>query len=222
MKVLGIMGSPRRKGNTEILLDQALAGAESSGAQVEKVVVSELRILPCRELYACLKDGKCSIKDAMQELYTKLLEADRVAFASPIFFYGITSQAKALVDRCQALWVRRHVLGLDHSADRARKGMFISVGATKGTRLFDGSTLTVKYFFHAIGVEYTHELLIRGVDHKGGIEQHPTALRDAFGLGQQLVIEDCYIHSTHDTAQNRHKRKSSTEQCSSIASEALE
>jgi len=190
MKVLGIMGSPRRKGNTEILLDWVLAGAEASGAQVEKVIVSELRISPCREIYACLKDGNCAIKDDMQALYTKLLEADRIIFASPIFFYGITSQAKALVDRCQALWARRHVLGIIQDKGRVRKGAFISVGATKGERLFDGSILTLKYFFEAIGAKYSYELLVRGVDNKGEIQQQPTALQDAFALGQKLVLED--------------------------------
>ena len=191
MDVLGIMGSPRRKGNTEILLDRALAGAEASGAQVEKVIVSKLRIAPCREMYTCLKDGNCSIKDDMQELYTKLVEADRVIFASPIFFYGIPSQAKALVDRCQALWVRRHILGIVQDKAGGRKGAFISMGATKGERLFDGSILTVKYFFEAIGVRYAHELLVRGVDHKGEIKQHSAALQDAFALGQKLVLGDC-------------------------------
>ncbi len=190
MKVLGIMGSPRRQSNTEILLDAALAGAKERGAEVEKVVVSELKVSPCQEIYACLKDGNCAIKDDMQWLYEKLLEADHVVFASPIFFYGITSQAKAIVDRCQALWVRRHALGIGKEDNRIRRGAFISVGATRGKRLFDGAVLTVKYFFDAIGVKYAGDLLIRGIDGKAQIKEHPTALQDAFRLGQQLVSPD--------------------------------
>ncbi len=187
MTILGIMGSPRRQSNTEILLDAALAGAKETGAEVEKVVVSELKVSPCREIYACLKDGDCAIKDDMQWLYEKLLQADHVVFASPIFFYGLTSQAKAIVDRCQALWVRRHVLGMKSKDSRVRRGVFISVGATQGSKLFDGAVLTVKYFFDAIGVRYAGDLLIRGIDGKAEIKEHPTALRDAFRLGQQLV-----------------------------------
>ena len=190
MKVLGIMGSPRRQSNTEILLDRALAGAEEMGAEVEKAVASELRVSPCREIYACLKDGRCAIKDDMQWLYEELLEADHIIFASPIFFYALTSQAKAIVDRCQALWVRRHVLGMGKEDNRIRRGVFISVGATRGSRLFDGATLTAKYFFEAIGVKYAGDLLIRGVDGKAQITEHRTALRDAFRLGQQLVYID--------------------------------
>jgi multimeric flavodoxin WrbA len=188
MKVLGIMGSPRRKSNTEILLDKALEGAREAGAEVEKVLVSKLKISPCLEIYACLKDGNCSIKDDMQLLYKKLLEADHIIFASPMFFYGITSQAKAIIDRCQALWVRRHVLGMGKDDKRVRRGAFISVGATKGKKLFDGAVLTVKYFFDAIGVKYSGDLLVRGVDKKGQIEEHPAALEDAFRLGQELVL----------------------------------
>jgi hypothetical protein len=180
MKVLGIMGSPRRQSNTEILLDKALEGAREAGAEVEKVLVSKLKISPCLEIYACLKDGNCAIKDDMQLLYKKLLEADHIIFASPIFFYGITSQAKAVIDRCQALWVRRHVLGMGKEDKRVRRGVFISVGAV----------LTVKYFFDAIGVKYSGDLLVRGIDNKGQIGEHPVALEDAFRLGQELVRPD--------------------------------
>ena len=187
MKVLGIMGSPRRQSNTEILLDKALEGAREAGAEVEKVLLSNLNISPCLEIYACFKDGNCSIKDDMQTLYKTLLEADHIVFASPIFFYGITSQAKAVVDRCQALWARRHVLGTGKDDKRVRRGVFISVGATRGPKLFDGAVLTVKYFFDAIGVKYHGDLLIRGIDNKAQIREHPTALEDAFRLGQELV-----------------------------------
>jgi multimeric flavodoxin WrbA len=187
MKVLGIMGSPRRQSNTEILLDKALEGAREAGAEVEKVLVSKLEISPCLEIYACRKDGNCAIKDDMQLLYEKLLEADHIVFASPIFFYSVTSQAKAIIDRCQALWVRRHVLGIGKEDKRVRRGVFISIGATRGKKLFDGAVLTVKYLFDAIGVKYSGDLLVRGIDNKAQIGEHPMALEDAFRLGQELV-----------------------------------
>ena len=187
MKVLGIMGSPRRQSNTEILLDKALEGAREAGAEIEKVLVSKLKISPCLEIYACLKDGNCAIKDDMQLLYEKLLEADHIIFTSPIFFYGITSQAKAIIDRCQALWVRGHLLAIGKNDKRERRGVFISIGATRGQKLFDGAVLTVKYFFDAVGVKYFGDLLVRGIDDKGQIMEHPEALENAFRLGQELV-----------------------------------
>ncbi len=185
MRVLGIMGSPRLKGNTDLLLEEALRGAQSQGAEVEKIIVDKLNIAPCREYYGCLKDGNCVIRDDMDDIYPKLLNADGVIVASPIFFYGLSSQIKALIDRCQALWVRKYILK-QNLPDSGRKGAFISVGATRGKRLFDGSILTVKNFFQSIGVRYADELLIRGVDKKGEIKEHTTALSDAFELGKRL------------------------------------
>ena len=187
MKILGIMGSPRKQGNTDLLLDETLRGARSQGAEVEKLIVSELEISPCREIYGCLRDGNCVIDDDMQQVYVKLLEADHIILASPMFFYGLTSQVKALIDRCQALWVRKYVLKQIPPHTTKRKGVFISVGATKGKRLFDGAILTLKYFFDAIDVEYSGELLIRGVEKKGEIKKHPTALSEAFQIGRRLA-----------------------------------
>ena len=187
IKVLGLLGSPRRQSNTEILLDNALAGAVDRGAEVEKLLLSEMEISPCKEIYACLETGQCAIHDDMQIIYEKILTADHLIFASPIFFYGITAQAKAMVDRCQALWVKKYVLGTGKEDTRTRRGAFISVGATKGKNLFDGAVLTVKYFYDAIGVNYVNALLVNKVDTKARIREHPSAIRDAFLLGQQLV-----------------------------------
>jgi len=186
LKVLGIMGSPRIKGNTDLLLDEALKGARSQGAEIEKITVDRLKISPCKEYLGCFRDGNCVIRDDMDAIYPKLLGVDVVILASPMFFYGISSQAKALIDRCQALWARKHILKQSLPNGR-RKGAFIAVGATKGKKLFEGSILTVKYFFEAINVEYAEELLIRGVDARGEIKQHPTALGEAFELGKRLV-----------------------------------
>jgi multimeric flavodoxin WrbA len=125
----------------------------------------------------------------MDSLYPKLLEADCVVVASPMFFYGITAQLKAVIDRCQALWARKYVLKQTWPG-AGREGAFIAVGATKGETLFDGSIATVKYFFKTVGVEYAEELLIRGVDQKGDIQEHPSALMDAFELGRRLVRKE--------------------------------
>ncbi len=180
------MGSPRIKGNTDLLLDEAFRGAESQGAETEKIVVDRLNIAPCKEYYGCLKDGNCVIRDDMDGIYPKLLDADIVIVASPMFFYSLSAQVKALIDRCQALWARRYILK-QTPPNSARKGALIGVAATQGKQLFDGSILTVKYFFQAIGVRYADELLIRGVDKKGEIKEHPTALSDALELGKRLA-----------------------------------
>ena len=187
MHILGIMGSPRRNSNTEILLDRALAGAAAEGARTEKLLISQVNIRPCMELYHCAVDGTCSIHDDMSGLYDTLIAADAVILASPIFFYGLTSQTKALVDRCQALWVRQYVLKT-WAPEKGRQGAFIAVGATKGPRLFDGVKLTAKYFFAAIGVDYSEELLVRGMDAKGEVQDHQSYLVGAGEIGRRLAM----------------------------------
>jgi len=173
-------------GNTDLLLNEALAGARERQAETERIVVDRLKIAPCREYYGCFKDGNCVIRDDMDDIYTKLLEADGIILASPMFFYGLTSQVKALIDRSQALWARKYVLN-QKPPNANRRGAFIAVGATKGEKLFEGSILTVRYFFSTIGVKYSDELLVRGVDKKAEIKEHPSTLRDAFELGSRLA-----------------------------------
>ncbi|MFC1944315.1 flavodoxin family protein [Chloroflexota bacterium] len=187
LKVLGILGSPRKKGNTELLLNEALKGAEGGGAAVERIETRKLKIAPCDESYRCMEAGECAVRDAMQEVYPKLLDADGIILAAPIFFYGLPSQTKALIDRCQSLWVRKYILKKPFAPSKRRKGVFVSVGATSGAKLFDGAVLTVKYFFDVLDAEYAGSLLVRGVDWEGDILKHPTALKDAFGLGLKLA-----------------------------------
>lgn len=186
MKVLGIMGSPRIKGNTDVLLDRALQGAQQEGAETEELIVDRLKIAPCREYYGCLRDGNCVIVDDMVNIYPRLLSSDVIIVASPIFFYGLSAQVKALIDRCQALWARKHVLGIAPPGGD-RKGALIAVGATSGARLFDGAVLTTRYFFRTVGVSYSEELLVRNVDKRGEILEHPIELAAAHELGRRLV-----------------------------------
>lgn len=188
MKVVGISGSPRKEGNTETLLLEFLRGAEGSGAETRLFILRRMDIGPCRHCDGCLAEGKCVVKDDMWLIYPELEGLDALVLASPIQFYGLTAQAKAMIDRCQAFWARKYILKRSLSK-HPRKGVFISVGGTKSRDLFESAKATVKVFFRTIDVEYWGELLYRGVDEKGAIRQHPTALKEAFKLGQRLVEE---------------------------------
>jgi multimeric flavodoxin WrbA len=191
LKVLGLFGSPRRGGNTDILLEEALKGAETEGAGGERLYLTDFSIIPCRECLQCSNDGKCIILDDMQKIYPKLLEADIIILASPIFFYGVTAWAKALIDRCQAFWSRKYILK-DESLGKdgkRRKGFLISVGGTKGQKVFEGAILTAKYFFDVLNSEYVGELVFREVDAKGDILKRPEALQQALEVGRKLVLE---------------------------------
>ena len=187
MKVVGVVGSPRINGNTEILTAHCLEAVAEEGLQTELIRLGGLDIRYCDACYVCREEEICPRDDDLFGVYEKMKEADGIIVASPMFFYGVTAQLKALIDRCQALWVRRNVLKT--LPESKKKGVFIGVGATKGKQLFDGSILVIKYFFQSFGAEYTDELLVRGVDKRGEIKEHPDLLKEAFELGQRLVEE---------------------------------
>ena len=187
MKILALFGSPRRDGNTEILLDSVLQGATDNGAICNKISLFDYKISSCLELYGCQADGRCVIKDDMNKIYPMLCESNSIILASPIFFYHVPAPIKAMIDRCQALWVKKYKLHLPISTIPNRKGIFIGVGATKGDNLFVGVKLTVKYFFDAIDVSYSKELLVRKIDEKGEIRKHPDLLEQAYELGKDIT-----------------------------------
>jgi multimeric flavodoxin WrbA len=189
MKVLAVYGSPRRKGNTSTLLKRAVAGARQAGAEVEEIVLRDLKMSPCLEIYGCKKTGRCVIPDDFQDVHDKILESEGLMLASPIFFYSVSAHTKTLIDRCQSLWVKKH--WIDQTPMGAgvskRKGLFISVGATRGKRLFDGVLLTIRYFFEVLDMELWNSLLYRGMDFEGDVLNHPEYLEEAYEAGKDLV-----------------------------------
>jgi len=188
LKVLGIAGSPRRDGNTDLLLAEVMKGAASSGAEVKTIILNNLKITPCQHCDACLEAGNCQVQDDMQIIYKELEEADRVVLASPIQFMTVTAQMKAMIDRCQALWARKYVLKIPPlGRDKDRKGLFISVGGRKVVNLFEPALATVRALFNTLNITYAGELLFHGVDEKGAIAKNTDALRQAFLAGQRLA-----------------------------------
>ena len=187
LRVLGITGSPRRGGNTDLLLNQVMKGAAGRRAEVRTIILNELTIAPCQHCDGCLKTGRCVVEDDMQMVYEELVKADRLVLASPVHFMGVTAQTKAMIDRCQALWVRKYVLKLPPLGGVERRGLFISVGGTKSASLFKPAVATVKSWFRTLDITYAGELLFSGVDEKGAITKHPDALKQAYLAGQKLV-----------------------------------
>ena len=187
--ILAIYGSPRRKGNTSTLLNKAVEGAREAGATVEEIVLRDLKMSPCLEIYGCKETGRCAIKDDFQKVYDQILACEGIMLASPIMFYTVSAHTKILMDRCQSLWVKRYWLEKTPlgKKDFSRKGLFVSVGATKGKRLFEGVLLTVRYFFDALDTELSQALLYRGLDFEGDVEKHPEYLEEAYVAGKNLV-----------------------------------
>ena len=190
-KVLGIYGSPRKKGNTALLLDDFLRGARDAGAEITKIYPIDLTFRACIECRQCEKLGHCVLKDDMQKIYPLLEESDVIVLASPIYFYNVSAYAKAMIDRCQAFWARRYVLKQKVGAGKdKRKGFFISTGGSRGKKLFDGAIMTMKYFYDALDVKYAGELVFRGIENIEDLKDHPTALKEAYEEGKAIVLEN--------------------------------
>jgi multimeric flavodoxin WrbA len=188
-KITALYGSPRRKGNTATLLKNAVRGAREAGAEVDEIVIRDLKLLPCLEIYACKETGVCAMKDDFSSVRERILSADGVILASPIFFYTVSAHTKILMDRCQSFWVKKYWIDEVPPGQwkPKRRGMFISAGATRGKKLFDGAVLTVKYFYDVLEADLWKSLLYRGLDFQGDVDQHPEYLEEAYTAGKELV-----------------------------------
>lgn len=187
-QILAFYGSPRREGNSATLLGKVVEGAREAGAEVEEIVLRDLKMSPCLEIYGCRKTGRCIIQDDFQGIYDKIEASAGIILASPIFFYTVSSHTKILMDRCQSFWVKKYWIEPVPTNEKrfTRKGLFVSVGATRGKKLFDGARLTVHYFFDAIDTEPWGELLCRQLDFEGDILKHPDYLQQAHQKGLEF------------------------------------
>ncbi|HPD61604.1 MAG TPA: NAD(P)H-dependent oxidoreductase [Thermodesulfobacteriota bacterium] len=179
MYILGIQGSPRKQGNSSTLLSVFLAEAQQCGSETFTLEIASKKIHPCIGCGTCEREGFCALQDDMQEIYPLLRKADVIVVATPIFFYNVPAQLKALIDRCQTLWSRKYIHKISDPGHQWRKGYVLAVGATKGKNLFVGLMLTMKYFFDAAGADYSDSLTFRKIDQQGEINTHLTALKNA-------------------------------------------
>ncbi|RXE56896.1 NADPH-dependent FMN reductase [Methanoculleus taiwanensis] len=193
IKVLAFATSPRRHGNSETLLDWVL---ESMGAEedveIDKIALTDVDLNPCHGCNACERLNKCVQRDYMDVIHDRIIEADIIVLASPIYCMGLASQAKALIDRTQVFRSRKYVLKLPivpPEKKGKRIGIFLSTAGQDWDYVFDAAIPSVKCFFNVIEVrnrdiEY---LMVNNVDEKGAIEGHPTAREDAGRLGKDIV-----------------------------------
>jgi NAD(P)H-dependent FMN reductase len=195
MKTIAFLGSPRREGNTELLLNQALEEVKNSGSDLTLFRLAEMRIFPCQNCGGCDETGRCIIgDDGMAEIYDAIRSADRIILASPIFFSGLTAQTKAMIDRCQCFWCEKYLLKRSIAAGPfGRKGLLLLVGGMKkeiGRKGLECAGTTAKAFFRTISVPEHKALGYTGIDTKGEILNHPDALLEAREAGRQLMRKD--------------------------------
>ena len=187
--IAAVYGSPRRQGNTATLLKRAVDGARAAGASVDEIVLRDYKISPCLEIYGCKKDGDCVIKDDFQGVRDRVLACPGLMIATPIFFYTVSAHMKMFMDRCQSLWVKKYWIDQTpyNQWTPVRQGFLISVGATKGKKLFDGTLLTMKFFFDVLDMTLWDSLLVRGLDLEGDVLSHPEYMDTAYEKGRALA-----------------------------------
>ena len=187
MKVLGINGSPRKGGNTDILLDEALKGAGSVGCLCEKITLNELDFSACQECESLSDNGDCIVNDDMQAVYSKVDKADVIIVASPVFFGSLSAQTKMMIDRFQCRWRSKYVTGMGQHISAAKKGAFISVSAVDKEKYFNNAATIIKIFFNTIDAVYSGELFCPGLENRGDALKHPEMLLAAFDLGRKTT-----------------------------------
>jgi multimeric flavodoxin WrbA len=188
MNVIAFLGSPKKNGNTELLLQETINGIESSGSPVQTFNLTAMKISPCRDCGECAQTGICTIDDEMVQIYDAIRNADRIVLASPVFFYGVSAQTKIMIDRCQALWCEKYLLKKPIPQGKfGRKGLLLLVAGMKKDIGIKCSEACAKAFFRTISVPEHKTLSYVGIDSKGSILKHPTAMKDAFEAGKEFM-----------------------------------
>ena len=181
MRVLGIVCSPRKEGNTEIMVREALGTANEAGAETDLFLISEKSVGPCDGCLSCEQTNICHIRDDMQELYEKLQLADGIIFGTPVYFGNVSAQAKAILDRTYAFRKERKLSGKVAGAIIVTR----RVGAGQVRNLLCGYFVGQRMVVVGAGIGYGRK---RGEVRTGvGGQAHLTALEEARHLGKNVV-----------------------------------
>lgn len=190
MHNLFILGSPRKNGNSETMARAVAAGLlKHENNTVEYIRLNKLNISPCQACGGCNTSGNCIIEDDMSELYSKTDEADRLFLVSPIYFYALTAQIKTYIDRCQARWSRKYLLGQEFRKNEERTGYLLSCAATAGDKLFDGPILSAQCLFDTLDLRCGKPLLIKSVEPRNAVRNLPEKLSDCEQYGAEIAAE---------------------------------
>jgi multimeric flavodoxin WrbA len=183
-RVLVILGSPRKKGNSSTLAARISRGAKSAGAEVETVFLQHLKISPCRGCNTCQKRNSegCAIKDDMQKLYPRLIEADAWVIASPVYWFTMSAQTKIFMDRCYALTAyaknpfvgKRIAIAMSYGdVDPVRSGCVNALRTFQDAYRYAGSKIAGMVYGSAMKA--------------GEIADNEALMREAEELGKRLV-----------------------------------
>lgn len=181
MKIFGVVGSPRKQGNTDILVSKFLEGAKSKKAETEKIFLYDYKINPCKACMGCKKNEKCVQKDDMIALYDKLYKCDLLVLGTPIYWWGPTAQAKAFIDRWYAFGHKGK-----KSKMKDKKGVLIAPYADSDKSTSDAIVDMFNRSMNWIGMSVVGKVLVTAGE-KGEVLKNENALEEAVKLGESLA-----------------------------------
>jgi multimeric flavodoxin WrbA len=188
MKITAFCGSPRKNGNTETLLKEVIRGIEEAGHSVDTFYLNAMKIKPCQDCGGCNDTGECILRDDMDQITDAIRDSDRIILASPIFFFSLSAQAKVMIDRCQSFWCEKYLLKKTiEGGNYERKGLLLMVGGMKKDIGIHCAEACAKAFFRTVSIPEHETIYYLGIDAKGDILKHPTALSDAYEAGKKLI-----------------------------------
>jgi NAD(P)H-dependent FMN reductase len=188
VKVVLFNGSPRIGGNIDLLMDRAVTTMDVAGQDIVRFNLNLMNIKPCQDCGGCEKTGRCVIKDDMGLIYDAIREGERFLLASPIFFFGLSAQAKAMVDRCQALWCEKYLLKKPvPEGPNGRKGLLLVVGGMKKELGIQCSEATAKAFFRTINVNEHETAGFLSIDEKGAVLDHEEVIEATLKAVARLI-----------------------------------
>ena len=181
-KVLGVVGSPRKKGNTDILVASMLEGARKEGAKTEVVFLDDLHIAECDGCHVCWKAKPCKKKDDMNDLYPKIIENDVIIFGTPVYWYGPTALMKCFIDRFVYFNCPENRLKI--------KGKDVVLAVPFEEENPDTATPLVTFFEKSLNyleMNIVGKVIVPGVTLKGEIVKKNDRMKEAFELGRRLA-----------------------------------
>jgi multimeric flavodoxin WrbA len=187
--IIGLLGSPLAEGNTALLLDRALKGAEDAGCAVEKIVIANLDFQACNEMMFCKDHETCIIDDDMQQMYQKFRDMDSLIIATPVMTMGVPGRLKSFLDRFQVFFMAKYMrkqplVTREHAL--TRRSLVICISGMNIPEVFLGVKLTLRAFLDIIDCPYHDELLISDMDTIRDIRTRPDLLESAYAKGFAL------------------------------------
>jgi len=195
-QIIALMGSPRPKGNTAKLMNEAVRGIRDAGCEVETVHVPRLKFSPCKEILYCQEHAACAMNDDVTPYLEKFREIDGLIVATPVMTMGIPGALKSFMDRFQVFFMAkyfRHEPLVSPEKKAHRKTLFLSIGGQNIEHDFDGLILSMKAFCDIIDCPYWDEVLQNNMDGVIDITTQPVVMKAAYEKGcrmGELIIRD--------------------------------